>query len=178
MQIRETSAADQPAILQVHRLAFGQDEEAGLVRAILADPTAAPALSLLAEDGGEPLGHILFSRVRLAEAESGCAAAILAPLAVVPEAQGKGIGGKLIQAGLDRLREAGVALVFVLGDPGYYNRFGFTPASGQGLSAPYPLPEVYAEAWMVQALRDGVLGEVQGRLTCCDALMQPELWRE
>ncbi len=178
MQIRTSSAADLPAVLQVHRQAFGQEEEAGLTRAILVDPTAAPTLSLLAEDDGAALGHILFSRVRLTDPDSGCAAAILAPLAVVPAAQGRGIGGKLIEAGLARLREAGVTLVFVLGDPGYYNRYGFTPAGQQGLTAPYPIPEAHAEAWMVQALRDGVLGEVQGSVTCCDALMQPELWRE
>jgi len=176
LQVQISSAADLPTVLQVHRDAFGQEEEAGLARAILADPTAAPTLSLLAEDDGRPLGHVLFSQVRITG--SGCRAAILAPLAVVPAAQGKGVGRRLIEAGLARLREAGVALVFVLGDPGYYGRFGFTPAGRQGLAAPYPLPEAHAAAWMVQALRDGVLGEVQGGVTCCDALMQPALWRE
>lgn len=174
--LRGTTLADLPAVLQIHRQAFGQEEEAGLTRAILADPTAAPTLSLLAEDDGLPLGHVLFSRARITG--SGCRAAILAPLAVVPAAQGKGVGAKLVRAGLDRLREAGVALVFVLGDPGYYARFGFQAAGRQGLAAPYPIPEAHAEAWRVQALRDGVLGKVQGSVTCCDALMQPELWRE
>jgi putative acetyltransferase len=164
----------------IHRGAFGQAEEAELARAILADPTAQPTLSLLAEDDGKPLGHILFSRLRLrlGKAETAHRAAILAPLAVVPEAQGQGVGGSLIAAGLDRLRKDRVALVVVLGDPAYYTRHGFQPASRQGLEAPYPLPESYAEAWMVQALAEDVLGKLRGSVVCCDALMRPELWRE
>lgn len=174
--LRRTTQDDLPAILQVQRQAFGQDEEARLTRAILADPTAEPTLSLLAEDDGKVLGHVLFSRAHITGSD--CRGAILAPLAVVPAAQGRGIGSKLVRAGLDRLRRDGVALVFVLGDPGYYARFGFTPARRRGLAAPYPIPEAHAEAWRVQALRDDVLGEVQGSVICCDALMQPELWRE
>ncbi|MEO3428191.1 N-acetyltransferase [Pelagibius sp. CAU 1746] len=178
MRLRETTEADLPAIQQVHRQAFGQEEEAALTGAILADPTAEPVLSLLAEEDGEVLGHVLFSGARLSDPQSGRRAAILAPLAVAPGAQGKGTGGALVRSGLERLREAGVTLVFVLGDPAYYNRFGFAPATPQGLTAPYSLPKAYAEAWMVRALRDGALGEARGSVICCDALMRPELWRE
>ncbi len=178
MRLRDTTQADLPAVLRVQREAFGQEGEAELTRAILADPTAAPVLSLLAEEDGEALGHVLFSRARLAEPESGCRAAILAPLAVVPKAQGQGVGGRLVRAGLDRLCEDGVDLVFVLGDPAYYSRFGFAPAAPQGLAAPYALPKAYAEAWMLLAPGGGAVGQVLGTVTCCDALMKPELWRE
>ncbi|WP_193367126.1 GNAT family N-acetyltransferase [Pelagibius marinus] len=178
MQIRETSADDLPAVMRLQEAAFGQAEEAELTRAILADPTAAPTLSLLAQDDGKVLGHVLFSRVRLTGPASDCAAAILAPLAVLPEAQGRGVGGRLIEAGLARLRERGVALVFVLGDPAFYNRFGFQAAGRQGLAAPYPIPEEHAEAWRVQALNGVVLGRLRGSVICGDSLMRPELWRE
>ncbi len=178
MRVRQTSADDLPAILQVHRAAFGQAEEAELTRDLLADPSAQPALSLLAEEDGRALGHVLFSHARLTDPDSELPAAILAPLAVAPEAQRKGVGGALVKAGLDHLRKDGVALVFVLGDPAYYTRFGFAPAGRQGLAAPYPLPEAYAEAWMVQALSDGMLGNVSGTVVCGDALMRRELWVE
>ncbi len=178
LQIRKTTADDLPEVMAVQARAFGQETEAGLTRDILADPTAQPALSVLAEEDSQPLGHILFSKVRLTEPESDCRAAILAPLAVVPEAQRRSIGGKLIEAGLERLRAGGVGLVFVLGDPGYYTRFGFQPAGRLGLAAPYPIPKEQADAWMVQALRDGVIGKVRGTVVCCAELNKPELWRE
>ena len=54
----------------------------------------------------------------------------------------------------------------------------FAPAAPLGLDAPYPLPEAWAGAWMVRALRDGVLGTVRGRIVCADAMMKPELWSE
>jgi len=178
MQIAVAAAADLPDVLLIHEAAFGEDTEAGLVRAILADPTAQPVLSLIARDGERPLGHVLFSQVRLTEAAQACTAAILAPLAVVPPAQGQGVGGRLIEAGLQRLARDGGGLVFVLGHPGYYPRFGFEPAGRLGFAAPYPIPEAHAAAWMVQALQPGLVGRVRGTVTCCDALMKPELWRE
>ena len=178
MHLRETSAEDLPAILEIHSAAFGQAEEAELTRDLLADPTAQPLLSLIAEEDGRPLGHVLFTGARLTAPDSDVPASILAPLAVVPAAQRRGVGAALIKAGLDRLREDGVALVFVLGDPAYYTRSGFAPVGDQGLKAPYPLPAAYAEAWMVQALSDGVLGQVRGTVVCGDALMRPELWVE
>lgn len=176
--IREAAQTDLPGILRIHERAFGQTEEAALVRAILSDPTAQPTLSLIAGTEGRPLGHILFSRARLGEAPPDLAAAILAPLAVVPKAQGKGIGGALIAAGVERLSAAGTALVFVLGHPRYYRRFGFEAAGRLGLDAPYPIPAEHAEAWMVRALQPGLIGTLRGTVACCDALMRPELWRE
>lgn len=176
--IRETAQSELPGILRIHERAFGQTEEAELVRAILSDPTAQPTLSLIAEAEDRPLGHILFSRIRLSDAPPDLAAAILAPLAVVPQAQGKGIGGALIETGVAQLAAAGTALVFVLGHPGYYPRFGFAPAGRLGFAAPYPIPEEHAEAWMVRALQPGLSGRIGGTIACCDALMRPELWRE
>ncbi|MCB9948269.1 MAG: N-acetyltransferase [Rhodospirillaceae bacterium] len=177
-QVREAADDDLDRVLAVHRQAFGQETEAGLVRDLLADPSAAPRLSLLATDGGRPVGHILFTAVTVAGAHPPVAAAILAPLAVVPGAQGRGIGRRLVEDGLRRLAASGTDLVFVLGDPQYYGRFGFEPASPRGLAAPYPLPEAYAEAWLVRRPGPGAIGTATGRVDCAEMLRRPELWQE
>jgi putative acetyltransferase len=176
MRIAEASAADLADVLFVEREAFGEDDEANLVVDLINDPSARPLLSLLAWDGERPVGHILFTTARLEGAPRDVSVAILAPLAVVPEAQRQGIGGSLIEHGIKRLGESGVELVFVLGHPGYYPRYGFEPASSLGLAAPYPIsPE---DAWMVRALRPGVIGCVRGTIACAEAMSGPECWRE
>ncbi|MBN2447757.1 MAG: N-acetyltransferase [Phycisphaerae bacterium] len=177
MQIRPSSQADLPHVLHVERTAFGYDKEAELVRQLLADATATPLISLLAYDNEQPVGHILFTRARLMPDEA-AEISLLAPLAVVPQAQRQGVGGQLIKRGLEVLTDAGVDLVFVLGHPGYYPRHGFEPAGRHGFAAPYPIPEEHADAWMVQALRSGVIGRVRGTVMCADALNRPEHWRE
>ncbi len=91
--------------------------------------------------------------------------------------QKQGIGGKLIKAGLEHLKEMGVELVFVLGHPAYYPKYGFIPAHTYKLQAPYQIPEKHADAWMVQSLGQK-LGSVSGHILCADALNKPEHWRE
>ena len=105
-------------------------------------------------------------------------ASLLAPLAVIPDAQRQGIGQALIAAGIDALAARGIGLVFVLGHVDYYPRAGFRPALPLGLRAPYDIDPAVADAWMVRATRPGLLGTVQGTLRCADALMHPEVWRE
>ncbi len=178
MLIKQSTDADLQEVLQVERDAFGYDKEAELVRDLLADPSARPLISLLAFEGGQAVGHVLFTAARLEGADPQPAIALLAPLAVLPDFQNQGVGGKLIDHGLDLLREGGVELVFVLGHPGYYPRHGFQPAGVHGLDAPYPIPPEHAGAWMVQELRPGVIGTVRGTLRCADALDQPQHWRE
>lgn len=176
MHIRDASEDDLPQVLQVHREAFGGETEAGLVQAILADPGARPTVSLLAAEADRALGHVLFSRAGVADADKAAALAILAPLAIVPLAQGKGLGSRLVAAGLDRLAADGIAGALVLGDPAYYRRFGFRPARPRGLLPPYALPEAWAEAWMLKEFGNGS-GAPCGTVTCCAALMKPELWQ-
>ena len=78
--------------------------------------------------------------------------------------------------GLARLATGGVALVFVLGDPAYYGRFGFAPALPHHLVPPYELPAAHREAWMVRATCASALRDNGGTLRCADALMRPDLW--
>ena len=176
--IREAVETDLNDVLQIERLAFGYEKEADLVRELLHDPSAKPVLSLLAFQKDRALGHILFTTAQLSGSQDSASIVILAPLAIVPDAQKQGIGGKLIEKGLELLSKSGVDLVFVLGHPEYYPRYGFKPAGNLGFEAPYPIPYVHANAWMVQALRSGVIGTVGGKVICADALDKPEHWRE
>ena len=173
--------SDRIAILDVHTDAFGPDqgpEIAELVSDLLDDETAHPLLSLVAEVDGKLVGHILFTAARLQPADRNASVRILAPLAVSADVQRKGIGGALIKEGLKQLTESGVDLVFVLGHPGYYPRFGFQPAGALGLQAPYPIPSKNADAWMVQELRAGVIAKVEGTVQCSETLSQPQHWKE
>lgn len=178
LRLRRTKPSDMAAVCRIHTRAFGRGDEAQLVYAILDDPSARPVLSLMAVIGAEPVGHILFSAAHLASSDSRHSLALLAPLAVVPEAQRQGVGGELIASGVRGLSKAGVDLVFVLGYPEYYARHGFEPAGHVGLDAPYPIADEHADAWMVRALRSGLLGSVRGKVVCADTLNRPEYWRE
>ena len=176
--IREAADHDLGTVLSIESAAFGNDKEAELVKNLLNDPTARPVLSLIALKGDRPAGHILFTKAQLENSNRPISIYLLAPLAIIPDAQNQGIGGQLIAEGLARLKKMGVKLVFVLGHPGYYPRHGFNPAGCLGLEAPYPIPEKDAGAWMVQALQDGIIGDVTGRVKCAEALDRPEYWRE
>jgi predicted N-acetyltransferase YhbS len=179
--VRRAMAADGPAISEVVVAAFGRNqgrEISELVSALLADATARPAISLVAEAEGRVVGHILFTKARI---EGSCAetpAAILAPLSVHPGHQGRGLGGRLIREGLEESRAAGCDLVFVLGHPGYYPKLGFVVAGVNGFEAPHPIPPEHADAWMVRELRPGTIGKVRGRVICADSLKDPKHWRE
>lgn len=132
-------------------------------------------LSLVAEHHGEVVGHVLFTAARVEPTGPGVTASILSPLAVDPRHQGMGVGSGLVQTGLATLDGAGVDLVFVLGDPAYYGRIGFVPATPAGLTPPHPLVPEYADAWMVR-MRTGAPG-AQGGVRCADVLEEPQHWR-
>lgn len=177
--IRETTPANLGVVVEVHKKGFGYDKEAELTAALLSDPTAEPAVSLLALHDGNPVGHILFTRCRIGRAPRQPVMHILAPLAVIPACQRQGIGGLLIARGLELLRRQGSELVFVLGHKEYYPRHGFLPDAGKrGYPAPYPIPEKHADYWMVQALSDNAFSGPKGRIICADTLDRPEHWRE
>jgi putative acetyltransferase len=179
ISIREPREQDLEAVLGILRAAFSTDEEAELVRDLLHDPTAEPIVSLLAIAGDEPVGHILFTRVVLEGAGPQPLMHILAPLAVVPAWQGRGLGGRLIRSGLDALRAIGSEVVFVLGHESYYPRSGFVPdAERFGMVPPYPIPKEHAAAWMYLPLDGGDPGRWRGKLRCADSLDREKYWAE
>jgi putative acetyltransferase len=155
--IREEKPEDAADIRQVNEQAFGQAAEANLVDALRAHGKV--TLSLVAEQDGKIVGHILFSPVTITAREQGWPAAGLAPMAVLPEFQKQGIGSQLIQRGLDECRDAGIACVAVLGHPDYYPRFGFVPASNYGIRCEYDVPD---EVFMIIELRNGALNDCAG----------------
>jgi putative acetyltransferase len=178
MQIRKAEDQDLEDVLRVEQLAFGRNEEADLTLHLLKDSSSAdPRCSLLAYVKGRAVGHILFTGARL-EPALPFTCSLLAPLAVVPEFQRRGVGSRLVEEGLNTLRDMGIDLVFVLGHPEYYERHGFTPAGRLGIDTPHPIPDECAPAWMVQELKVGILDKVKGRLVCANALDKPEYWRE
>lgn len=174
--LRHAAAEDLDSVLTVQRAAFGEDDEAELVRALLDDETAQPSISLLALAIREPVGHVLFTRVRLDDPSID--AQILAPLAVIPDLQQLGIGAALAQRAMAEARRMGTQLVFVLGHPTYYPRLGFEPAFPHGFEAPYPIPAKDRDAWMVKELKEGALAAASGKVQPADTLMKPEYWRE
>lgn len=155
---RETSAGEEwQAIHAVNEAAFGRPDEADLVDNLRSG--GAVLASVVAALEQRIVGHILFSRMFVETANGEISAAALAPLAVLPQYQRKGIGGRLIRHGLDLLRERGEQIVIVLGHPDYYPRFGFSSAQARSLESPFP-----QEAFMAMELRSGALDGVRGKV--------------
>lgn len=162
LAVREEREEDHAAIRRVHEAAFGQPGEADLVDALRAAGDLVPELCLVAESGGDVIGHIAFSR---AELDSGMEVLALAPVGVLPERQGEGAGSALNRAGLERAAATGFPLVVVLGHAGYYPRFGFEPADPLGIRAPFDVPP---ENWMALRL-PAYRPDARGTLRYADA---------
>jgi predicted N-acetyltransferase YhbS len=180
LRVRRAAISDESTIRGVVGAAFGEKQGAeigDLITALQSDATAIPCFSLVAEIEGRLVGHVLFTSTHLRGVPE-IRASILAPLAVHPDFQRCGIGGRLIQEGLNELRQTHCALVFVLGHPAYYPRHGFVVAGRHGFLAPHPIPAEHANAWMVRELRPGTIGTVGGQVVCAEALMDPRHWRE
>lgn len=148
MDIRCESSANYAAIAEVNILAFGQENEARLIEKIRDSQGYIPELSLVAEVDGAIVGHILFSYIDLIDQES-LKVLALAPLAVIPQFQRRGIGSALVQAGLEKANAIKEALVIVLGHPHFYTRFGFQPSVNYKITSPFPVPE---DVFMVKPL--------------------------
>jgi len=144
-RVRAESEGDAPGIRRVHEAAFGRPQEADLVEALRGTAAWLGPLSLVAEEDGGVVGHVLITRAAL---DGGPPVLALAPVGVLPDRQRRGVGSLLLDEGLRRAAETDVGLVVVLGDPEYYGRFGFEQARELGVRCPFPAPD---EAW--QALR-------------------------
>lgn len=145
MSIRAATPRDREAIRLVEEHAFGQRAEAGLVDALVAEGDV--IVELVAEEDGEVVGHILFSRLYVQSGGNTVAAVALAPLAVEPDFHGTGIGGALIREAHIRLKDAGETLAVVLGDPAYYGRFGYTHERAAKFESDYQCDALQALAW-------------------------------
>ena len=130
--IRAEMPADAAAVFEVEAAAFGRADEARIVDAVRDSPVA--VASLVALEGDRVVAHVLFSRVRI-DGSSRATAVALGPVAVAPDRQGRKIGDSLIRYGIDLVRaRAAFDLLFVLGSPHYYGRFGFVAALPAGFT--------------------------------------------
>jgi putative acetyltransferase len=137
--IRPETGLDVDTVRAIHEQAFPTPAEARMVDLLRANGKA--SISLVAELEGQVVGHILFSPVTVSGSDSGGLG--LAPVAILPAHQARGIGSRLIRDGLAQCRERGTPYAVVLGSPAFYGRFGFGRASMIGLGNEYGVDEEF-----------------------------------
>jgi putative acetyltransferase len=159
--IHHESPDDVAAIRAITIAAFLRDEEADLLDQLRADGDL--MISLVAEDGGVIVGHAAYSPGRIKLTGGGTVAtAALGPISVSPEVQKGGIGSALMERGFAECRAMGYDLMFLLGHPSYYPRFGFVRAKALGVRWGPDTSEHPNPAWMVKELREGALTAALG----------------
>ena len=159
LTIRPEVPEDQTSIHYINQEAFGQNQEADLVDKLR--QRGALTVSLVAVQETAIVGHIAFSPVEITSEKSSFGALTLAPMAVLPVHQNKGIGSQLIIAGLQECLQLGHEIIVVVGHPNYYPRFGFIPANPKGIECEFEVPN---EAWMIKELKQGALAGRRGKV--------------
>lgn len=151
--IRPATGGDVAAIDALLRRAFPNADEALLVQRLCVDGDM--VLTMLAddEDSGELAGVVVFSRMTVEAGGKAIPGVALAPVAVAADHRRQGVAEALVQAGLDHLGDAGAAVCFVLGEPAYYGRFGFSTEHAEGFVSPYA-----GDYFMAVPLQGGSLG--------------------
>lgn len=143
----------------VNAAAFETSAESNLIDALREQ--AMPIVSLVADDNGVIVGHIMFSAVTLS-GHPDLKVMGLGPMAVMPEHQRKGIGSALVRAGLEHCKRLGFVAVVVLGHAEYYPRFGFSPAARFGIRSEYDVPDdVFMAVELQPAALSGKTGTVK-----------------
>lgn len=155
--VRPERLEDVAAIRHVVEEAFGRPQEADLVDRLRR--RGAYTLSLVAVEDDQIVGHILFTPVTVTSGDASFEAVALGPMAVLPSHQRRGVGSRMIRAGLEECRRGGQDVVVVLGHPTYYPRFGFKPSRPLGIRWEHDVPE---EVFMVAELREGALAGRDG----------------
>lgn len=157
--VRDELPEDLVKIRKVNTEAFDTETEARLVDRLR--KTGIHLISLVAEVHGKVVGHILFSPVKVEGNKLTPAIAALAPMAVLPEWQNKGVGSRLVEIGLKKCKDYGYDAVVVLGFPEYYSRLGFVPSVKYGIDSEYEVPP---GIFMIQELEENSLKGVSGTL--------------
>ena len=140
--LRRAEPDDAASIRAVHLSAFPTPAEADLVEAL--ERAGDAIISVVAERDGDPVGHVLLSRMAVSGQSRGYRALGLGPVAVLPAAQRHGVGAALVAAALEQAAAGGEELLFVLGDPAYYGRFGFSAECAAPFASPYAGPHLMA----------------------------------
>lgn len=159
LSVRPETSEDHEAIRDVNMRAFGRPVEALIVERVRSTSAFLPELSLVAEQDGRIVGHVLFSEAVIEGVAERWTVLALGPVAVIPERQRQGVGSLMIETGLKWSAELGYRAVLLIGHPGYYPRFGFVPAKAHEIEPRFSVPD---DVFMVRLLRlDGLEG-VQG----------------
>jgi putative acetyltransferase len=137
VEIRPATGGDVAAIDALLRKSFPADDEARLVQRLCIDGDMVLTLVADDEESGELAGIVVFSAMRAEAGGRAVPSVALAPVAVADRRRRQGVADALIRAGLGQLERAGVQLCFVLGDPAYYGRFGFSASHAEGFASPY-----------------------------------------
>jgi len=169
IEIRESVQGDLAAIERLYPDAFPDEDLLPLVRGLLQGTV--DVLSLAGIIDSSLVGHVIFTTCDLAGNNN--KVALLGPLAVASAWQKQGIGSELMRAGLYRLEKAGVSHICVLGDPAYYERFGFTPEAR--ITPPYALPPEWSDAWQSMSL-GSTERPISGKLSVPEPWLSPALW--
>ncbi|MCJ2513987.1 MAG: N-acetyltransferase [Candidatus Thermoplasmatota archaeon] len=159
--IRGERKEDYDDIKKINDLAFGQENEGRMVEALRKTRGYNPKLSLVAELNNNIVGHILFYPIKIKNEKKEFTALSLAPMAVCPKYQNKGIGNKLVIKGIEVAREYGFGAVIVVGHPKYYPRFGFQPASNWRMQLPFDVPD---DVFLALELRNNYLKSFRGKV--------------
>lgn len=157
VKIRKEQLEDIKAIREVNVMAFGQTQEADVVDKLRHN--CDDFLSLVALMDNRVVGHVLFSTATIEAKDRVVQGMGLAPIAVLPEYQQRGIGSELVRTGIDRLISRQCPFVIVLGHANYYPRFGFEPASRYGIRSEWEVP---TEAFMILILNESEMKGVSG----------------
>jgi putative acetyltransferase len=171
IEMRPAQTTDLPALEELYRAAFPEEDLVPLVRRLQQETKG--VLSLVAVRGGEVVGNVIFTRCSVTPGNA--TVALLGPLCAAPAVQKQGVGSRLVRSGLDRLSDWRAVQVLVLGDPGYYGRFGFVP--GCVIAPPHTLPEEWAPAWQFLDLDTGQAPRT-GRLEVPPPWRDKALWSE
>ena len=155
--VREEQIPDIPGVRDVNQRAFGQPQESRIVE-VLRD-SCRDVLSLVAVYQQSVIGHIFFSPASIAMKDRTVTGMGLAPMAVLPEFQKKGVGATLVRTGIFSLRARGCPFIVVMGHPRYYQRFGFEKAGSHHIESEWDVPD---EAFRIMILDDIAMKGVRG----------------
>jgi len=178
MNLLKFEAKDTKEVIKLFNDVFSQSEGAdegaligGFVSELIETTDSEDLIGFVAKDQNKIIGCIFFSRLFF---ETEVNAFILSPVAVNTDNQKQGVGQKLINFGIEYLKDKNVELLFTYGDPNYYGRFGFTHVSESLVKAPLKL--TYPDGWIGQSLKSGSIDVELGEVRCVSALNKQVYW--
>ena len=138
---------------------------------IIISTNAQDLYGFVATENEQIIGSIFFTRLTF---ESGINAFLLSPVAIHTNYQGKGIGQKLVNFGINHLKENRVSIVFTYGDLNFYSKVGFKLITEKIAKSPFKL--TYPEGWLAQSLVSDEIEPIIGNSYCVEAFNKPEIW--